>query len=355
MSQVYSKLIGRKGHGRALWIPECNENLNVPVGSRDEGLCIGAVGQFTSPGGFDILFNLCLPPSHPTNHDGLPNGFTQIILPLRDIFKQTYMHSAGTIISSGRYHKSDFNVELSNSGPSYVDCRFFFWRNLIALCFSIPSGIAFRASFTGSEGALLYLPEGASGEDLLNIPALQSVAERYASQWYEFARQRGRSGSLFVVTGCDKTSMWGMLSFSGASRSAGVSAMVSAAGIVDGKISWDYTSNDYNSFDFRVGPTPPSPTRNQCVFIRSIEVLNPDKGLLKWLEKRANLIPRELVTRIKSSTTSGNSRAPFSSSLNLNNRDLNLPDAESSGHSPADASDHESTQVITICFMQNRY
>lgn len=123
MSQVYSKLIGRKGHGRALWIPECNENLGVPVGSHYEGLCIGAVGQFTPAGGFDILFNLCLPALHPTNHDGLPDGFRPVILPPRDIFKQTYMHSSGTIISSGRYHKSDFSVELSNAGPPYVEFR----------------------------------------------------------------------------------------------------------------------------------------------------------------------------------------------------------------------------------------
>lgn len=216
---------------------------------------------------------------------------------------------------------------------------------LIICCISIPSGIAFRASFSGSEGALLYLPEGASGEDLLNIPALQSVAERDASQWYEFARRRGRSGPLFVVTGCDKTSMWGMVSFSGASRSAGISAIVSAAGIVDGKISWDYTSSDYNSFDFRVGPTPSSSIRNQCVFVRSFELSNPAKRLLKWLEKRANLIPRELSTRIKGPTNSGNSRAPP-----LNNEYPNLSNAESSGHSPADASDHELSRVITAFF-----
>jgi hypothetical protein len=140
-------------------------------------------------------------------------------------------------------------------------------------------------NFTEEEGACLYLPEGASSEELLNVTKLKSVADRRAPQWYDFARKRGRHGPLFIVTGCDKTHIWWMMAFSGASRSAGLSAMVSVAGVVDGKISWDFTKNDYHCYDYRVGPTPPSALRNQCVFLRGLELRDSGAGISKWFEK----------------------------------------------------------------------
>ena len=83
----------------------------------------------------------------------------------------------------------------------------------------------------------LYLPEGASRERLLNVGALKSMVEKRANQLHSFRRKLGRdrSGSLVVIIMCDKTSMYATLAFSGASRSGGISAMVSAPGLVDGK------------------------------------------------------------------------------------------------------------------------
>jgi len=46
---------------------------------------IGDVGIFTSDGGFDFLFNICLPAGHPNNPDELPEGFSCLVLRPRDV------------------------------------------------------------------------------------------------------------------------------------------------------------------------------------------------------------------------------------------------------------------------------
>jgi hypothetical protein len=66
--------------------------------------------------------------------------------------------------------------------------------------------------------------------------------------------------------------------------------MVSVAGIIDSKISWEFTRNDSRSFDYRVGPTPTSDARNQCVFLRGIELSVPEKVISKWVDKAMSLV-----------------------------------------------------------------
>jgi hypothetical protein len=203
-------------------------------------------------------------------------------------------------------------------------------------------GVGFNVNFVEEECALLYLPQGASREDLLNVKKLMSVAERQAPQWYDFARKLGRNGPLFVVTGCDKTHIWGMMSFSGASRSAGLSAKISVAGVIDGKISWDFTKNDYRSCDFRTGPTPPSPVRNQCVFLRGIELREPEKAISKWIEKATG--------RIKVPKQLGRGGLPFPFTLDRRVQ----PDPESLNRSGAarDSNPCDVAQVTTASILR---
>lgn len=171
-------------------------------------------------------------------------------------------------------------------------------------------GAGFKVEFVEEEGAVLYLPKGASREKLLNIGALKSMVESQASRWKTFAQKHGRdpSASIVVVTMCDKTSMFATLTFSGASRSAGISAMVSASGLVDGKVSWNFSSTNYQSLDSHIGPMPPSLMRNQCVFLRFLVLPDPGKSLLKWFEKQ-NPFPR-LGSPFKGSTSHGSAPSP---------------------------------------------
>jgi hypothetical protein len=167
--------------------------------------------------------------------------------------------------------------------------------------------------FQAATGAILWLPEGASREDLLSVDPLKALAEMQAPLWQHFAGGRGRGQKrLFVVTGCDKATTFAVLSFTAESRRGSISATVSA-GLVDGKFSMDISSTDYHSYDSRVGPRPQSPTPNLCVFLRGFEI-NPGKDLFKRIGKRVKL-PRELFSLFQGFTSSGSEGCPTTSSV----------------------------------------
>ncbi|KAJ7708866.1 hypothetical protein B0H17DRAFT_971465, partial [Mycena rosella] len=66
-------------------------------------------------------------------------------------------------------------------------------------------------------GAVLVLPHGAQLEKLENLDNVRQYAAQNAESWYRYingARGRGLgNGSLYLVTGCEKTQSWGMASF----------------------------------------------------------------------------------------------------------------------------------------------
>jgi len=74
-----------KKHGFPLWIPQPNEELSPSY--RQQGVSIGDVGIFTPDGGFDFLFNVCLPAGHPSNPEALPEGFVPLELKPTDVRK----------------------------------------------------------------------------------------------------------------------------------------------------------------------------------------------------------------------------------------------------------------------------
>jgi hypothetical protein len=80
---IYKRHMYLKGHGFPLWIPQPNMRLSHSY--RRQGVSIGDVGIFTSNGGFDFLFNVCLPAGHPNNPNELPEGFSCLVLRPTDV------------------------------------------------------------------------------------------------------------------------------------------------------------------------------------------------------------------------------------------------------------------------------
>ena len=74
-----------KKHGFPLWIPQ--PNMTLPRSYQRQGVSIGDVGIFTSDGGFDFLFNVCLRAGDSSNPDELPEGFFPFELKPTDICK----------------------------------------------------------------------------------------------------------------------------------------------------------------------------------------------------------------------------------------------------------------------------
>ena len=82
--------------------------------------------------------------------------------------------------------------------------------------YSDPTCRELSISHTRGNGALLFLPDGASEEDLINSGEIKQFIIKHAETWISYAISTGRDidrNSLYFVTGCTKAKDWGMVTF----------------------------------------------------------------------------------------------------------------------------------------------
>ncbi|KAJ7107097.1 hypothetical protein C8R44DRAFT_744959 [Mycena epipterygia] len=190
-SQTQSAPIMRKGRGFPLYDPQPQPNL--PEEYRRRGISIGDVGSVTPEGIFDFYFNVYLPSDHPINENHVPDNFVQ--LPFysgRDTIHQD--HHPGEHCST---------VSVREIGHGFLSGQF-------------PAQ-EFRFNCVGPSGAVLALPHGSHFEKLKNLDSLRRYAAEHADNWYRYINgDRGReleNGSLYLITGCEKSQSWGIASF----------------------------------------------------------------------------------------------------------------------------------------------
>ena len=144
------------------------------------------------------------------------------------------------------------------------------------------------------------MPQGAYHEDLKNIRRFREYASLHAESWYQYANGPcGRdigNGELHLVTGCDKTTSWGIATYSHLQSSCpedNVSLLRfnPVGNARQGRDSsyrtykWDYEgaaeakSGPEEDELMNLGVNGSVPPRNQCTFIRS---LTPAIGVDVW-------------------------------------------------------------------------
>ncbi|KAJ7707389.1 hypothetical protein B0H17DRAFT_871953, partial [Mycena rosella] len=186
-SEIYCSQLLRQRRGFPLFVPGPQQNL--PEEYQRTGVSIGDVGRVTTDGIFDFFFNIYLPADHPINASDVPEGFC----PLAPYARRDLVH---------------LNVDPGNyvAGPSVQS---------VDLDYS--SEYVFNLS---PHGAILALPHGAHVEKLENLQNIRQYAAENAENWYRYincARGRGlANGSLYLVTGSEKSRSWGMASFNNA-------------------------------------------------------------------------------------------------------------------------------------------
>ena len=87
---------------------------------------------------------------------------------------------------------------------------------LLCHYYSDPICRELSISHTSDNGALLFLPDGASQEVLINSGEIKQFIIKHAETWISYAISTGRDidrNSLYFVTGCTKTGDWGMVTF----------------------------------------------------------------------------------------------------------------------------------------------
>ena len=157
-------------------------------------------------------------------------------------------------------------------------------------------GLSFKCN--GPEGSILVMPNGAYHEDLLNLHRFQKIASQNAENWYRFAiGSRGRAignGELRLVTGCDKTNLWGIATYADFPPGSITLAGDTAQSPVE--YTWDYEGRVEAKAGPRLDeflddagdPEYSRDTRNQCTFLRSFTVSLADDV---WKSMVSTLIP----------------------------------------------------------------
>lgn len=235
-NSVYERHLLQPRRGFPLWMPQ--PSPDAPSSYEDKGVSVGDVGLITPGGGFDFLFNICLPAEH-LNHAGreLPDGFVPLLTQQKDI-----TDSEGQLPGS----------HIASSSVKHV------------------SAMAFEC--TGAEGAVLALPDGAIHEDLRHLGKFREYAAANTLGWYKLAmitcKRDVENGDLRLVTGCDKSSTWGMATIASTSKSSqAVSLTLKAQAGPDGNTA--YTWECSQECEVKTSTGQGDDARNQCLFLRS--------------------------------------------------------------------------------------
>jgi len=142
----------------------------------------------------------------------------------------------------------------------------------------------FAFQTTGGEGAVLVMPDGALSEDLRQYKLVEKYIADNAKSWYEYVESDEcgmptENGDIRVVVGMDKVSSWGMATF----ENVDIEQPLQFEFKDDGRGSHTRTYKWDRIVTGRAGPPEEeirdllqgpdtSPLRNQCVFVRTLNV-----------------------------------------------------------------------------------
>ncbi|KAF8902766.1 hypothetical protein CPB84DRAFT_1824164 [Gymnopilus junonius] len=142
------------------------------------------------------------------------------------------------------------------------------------LLFSLMNDVSFTS--TELDGAILILPSGASREDLISTDRFHEYARKNAPHWYQYINHYSytsyANGSLFLVTGCDKTSEWAMACFPyhvGTEKTLDLRYTWTP----NYGIPWDDPGTAYTDYyPLRPSSSGNERNKNQCVFLRGLQI-----------------------------------------------------------------------------------
>ncbi|KAF9074531.1 hypothetical protein BDP27DRAFT_1288054 [Rhodocollybia butyracea] len=240
-NEVYARLLFRKQRGYALWKPKPDERLPEPY--KQEGVRIGDVGVLNEFGGFDDLFNACLPADHPINAGRVPPDFKQLHIDESDTKGSTQEYQPGSHVANNQSQVLQSKVPYSEGhGP------------IPGVPEEVGVGLSFSSS--ASEGALLVLPEGGKRTD--------------HQKYLNFSRGVP-NGALYLITGFDKTRAWGVASFTDARPgSVHLDFVPKRSDNVIGAPEYHFSRSDFASWSSDADGI--SGNQSGCIFLRGLRI-----------------------------------------------------------------------------------
>ncbi|KAK0476578.1 hypothetical protein EDD18DRAFT_1297353, partial [Armillaria luteobubalina] len=192
---LYIRHLIRKGHGYPFWHPE--PDTSRPVAYTERGVHPGDVGILNDRGGFDHLFNVFRDADDPVNGGNVPPDFRPLCL-----------NNPG----SPQITQACYNYNITSA---HVNCREISAGVSADVTSLARAEASFEFSTTEESAAILCLPRRATKHETLSKGAIKEYAIANGAAWYTYVNSLdylGRdapNGSLYIVTGCDKTDSWG--------------------------------------------------------------------------------------------------------------------------------------------------
>lgn len=150
------------------------------------------------------------------------------------------------------------------------------------------------------------MPDGAFTQELNNVSLFRRFIADHAKGWYEFVNgPRGReakNGDLRVVVGCDKTTSWGMATFTDIASPSDLQVQFTASHQPTGSPlkmnSWICTGiadmkTGPDDREYLQSPAKQDRPRNQCLFVRTLSV-TLSTALWQSVRRRGSSPPRYL-------------------------------------------------------------
>ncbi|KAK7027405.1 hypothetical protein VNI00_015241 [Paramarasmius palmivorus] len=307
----YSLLLFQAQSGYPLWCPKPMSGL--PQEYTDMGVQIGDVGILHHNMSFDFLFNITCPADDPVNRQfGVPTDFVPI--------SKERLQIAKTV----KHRKKDCHLD----GPRHIIGS----RKIPEEQLDSRHQRAYEFSMhVNGSGAILMLPEGSDSFILMNRAVFLQYARENAQKWFTYAEEcRGRMfspkshPSLYLVTGCEKSTAWGVASFFSPQSARRFVVLPFTAEKDQRAFSWGYDGQSetkcYPDAEEEDGNHIEEPQLNQCVFLRGFKISKRSGSEIQIDDVPDDDIPATEVLDIGSSSMlSGASSLPMPSSSTRNN------------------------------------
>ena len=298
--EVYARQLWPKKRGRPIFVPEPSPNL--PPQFIQRGVDVGDVVIIMDDGSLFFVFNTCVPLDDPVNHLGVPEGFQPFRLNERLLAPYPNMHKKGSELTSSSIRKHDTSVEGGIKENEYGswphDFQLLKAHIHVIRLLHIPAGVnaAYTLKSSHSEAAVLNMPDGAGSVDYRGLEDLRSYAIRNGESWYDFVNGTLRigalNGSLYLVTGCDKSTTWGIAAVSNGSSSNTIALRFTAAQSVQASASYAYSWETHCPAFVRTGPDlceDESLPQNQCLFVRGLKIRVRENAVAKKVKGRVEV------------------------------------------------------------------
>jgi len=310
---------------------------------------VGDVGIIADDGGFDFMFNICLPRGHPINPDDLPDDFVPLDPPLRPTDIRGHREF------KKNHHLASTSVSLRGDCHSYV-----YYSDLLPvmnLSRSLihRSGLSFQTS--AEAGAVVTMPQGAYSEKLGNVPRFKKYISAHAESWYKYVNgacgREAKNGDVRLVIGTDKASTWGMAAFSNLIEESEFQLRFKA--IEKSSLGYTYGWEYSGMAEVRAGPDPEEVEdlrmnqesergvvyENQCLFMKTLNVTVADDV---WNNLSLEPESEQEAVRTPSSSSTARAGGPLSSTSQPSSGNLGPTRAKPSVQS-------EEVKVSLVCMV----